>query len=439
MTFQSRKTPYRTHNFKQAGLLKVLAPGKYAGRVFDTKISGNTLQICIFLEEAYYEFYSDKIEKVQCGELLVFEVDADGKFTPIESLYASRAPLKANGDVLRWRKPGQPISRMQRLRQRHHILQKIRAHLDQHDFLEVDTPVLVKAPSPESQFTPFSTKSNFLITSPEFQMKRLLVGGFEKIYQLTPCFRDREISNSHNPEFTMLEWYRAYDSLETIAEDLQQLVTEAAKVIPQIENGCLHTGSSQIQLYRVGKGFSWKRCSVAELFEQHLNLDIEQATSAEILREIAVSKGYGAEVENLPICYEQIFFRLWHRFEAQLGQDVPVLIYDWPAPLASLAQIRKDKPTVAERVELYVAGMELANGFGELTDPIEQRMRFKKNLSERQRNKQPVVPLDNAFLEGLEQGMPPSAGMALGLDRLVMLLTGASHIRDVLCFSYDER
>lgn len=368
------------------------------------------------------------------GELLTFEVDAHGNLTPLESLFVPDTHPTNQSDALRWRRLGEPTVRMERLKQRHAMLQNIRTYFNGQDFLEVNTPILVKAPSPEGQMAPFRVGNDFLITSPEFQMKRLLVGGFEKIYQITPCFREKEVGQLHNPEFTMLEWYRSFERLEGLIQDLEGIIAAVAEISPHMERHRLSFKEAQINLKP-----PWQQRTVAELFKEHLHLEILDVHSAAQLRNKAIRKGYDSVVAQVPEDYEQLFFALWETFENQLGQEAPLLVYDWPMPLASLAQQRKDRPWVAERVELYIAGMELANGFGELTDPQAQQQRFEQNLRQRKIQQQPPVPLDPAFLKSLQEGLPPSAGMALGIDRLVMLFSGASHIREVLCFAHDER
>lgn len=434
MTLQYRKTPYRTHHLQNSKPQKnALPPGQYAGRVLELEQSEKTLKILILLEDQYFWFSTISHYPYVLGELLTFEVDSEDNCIPLESFSSPPSPPSREGDVMRWRRLGK-TPRMVFLKQRHQMLQSIRHYFDQQDFLEVNTPVLVKAPSPECQFTTLKTGDDFLITSPEFQMKRMLVGGFEKIYQITSCFRGNEMGPFHNPEFTMLEWYRAFERLETLIHDLEGIVAALAEISPQVHNQCLHTPTSQVQL-----AAPWQQRSVSELFQHYLQVDLSKAPSAAQLRSLANAQGYQRTLENIPENYEQLFFALWDLFEPHLGQEVPLLVYNWPLPLASLAQTRKDNLIFAERMELYIAGVELANGFGELTDPREQRQRFEKNLQDRQTHQQLSVPLDQAFLDSLTEGMPPSAGMALGVDRLIMLFTGASHIREVLCFAYDER
>ncbi len=460
---QSRKTPYRTHTLDNLSEVSSLPPGRYAGRVLEVEQVPPSAcqQIWIFLESSYFRFQLNRNEPLQAGELITFDLDTSGRITVLEHLVLEDTPhdrsestlahtvanptqqilerhsdngVNFQNDAYRWRQIGKSPPRMLRLKQRHRLIQQVRDYFDALDFLEVDTPTLVPTPNPEAHFDLLSTADDFLITSPEFQMKRMLVGGFEKIYQITSCFRGKEIGTHHNPEFTLLEWYRAFDRLDTLAVDLEQLFTKVAKVSSQVTDGYLIRGASQIDLSP-----PWPKRSVFELFEEHLHLDISTLQTADELKAMAISQGYGESVDEVPEHYEQVFFRLWDRFETQLGHEAPLLVYDWPRPLASLAQQRVDLPNTVERLELYIAGMEMANGFGELTHATEQRRRFEEDLDYRQVIGKAPVPLDEVFLNSLEQGMPPSSGMALGIDRLAMLFTGASHIREVLCFAWDER
>lgn len=342
------------------------------------------------------------------------------------------ATFDASGDALRWRRPAQSPSRMQRLRQRQHLQMRLRNWFVAEGFLEIEAPLLVPAPSPEVQFDPVSTDSGFLITSPEFQMKRLLVGGFEQIFALVPCFRGKEISPRHNPEFTMLEWYRANAPLEAITTDLERLLTVLLEDFPE----------SDPALKALDWTHPWPRVTVSAVFREQLHVELEPPggplLEAASLRAAAEAAGHGSGLEGAET-YEEVFFRLWDQIEPQLGRQAPVFVHDWPLPLASLAQPCPEHPGFADRVELYLNGLELGNGFGELTDPDEQRRRFMQDLRNREHAGQPEVPLDEAFLQALAQGLPPSAGMAVGFDRLVMLITGASSIREVLAFEWTER
>ena len=244
----------------------------------------------------------------------------------------------------------------------------------------------------------------YLITSPEYQMKRLLAGGLPRIYQLCRCFRRNELGALHEPEFTMLEWYRAFAGSEEIMRDTEELVAHVAAAV----NG----GSKTIPgLDRpVDVSPPWERLTVAEAFQRHAGVEV------------------GAVLED-----EERFFRLLvDHVEPALGRGRPTFVTRWPARMASLARLCPDDPAVADRVEAYVDGVELCNGFGELIDPVEQRARLARDRSARAAAGKPTYPIDERFLSALEEGLPPSGGNALGVDRLVMLVLGIDAIDGVL-------
>jgi lysyl-tRNA synthetase class 2 len=380
------------------------------------------------------------LEGIRAGDLVEFTLAGPERLATLRRVGgpAGGAPdgasaAGASGDALRWRRPAQAPSRMRLLRLRHQVVRALREHFDRQDFTEVETPALARAPSPEPHFTPLAAGPDFLITSPEFHLKRLLVGGFEKIYRLGPVFRGGEIGRHHNPEFTLLEWYRAGADSRALAEDLAAVLRRVAPLgaalaaelpaparpAPEAPPGAL------------------PQATMAELFRRHLGLDLRGITRGADLRAAALAAGVPG-AERLSEDFERAFSTLWVEIEPRFGPE-PFLVTDWPAPLASLARLKPGDPALAERMELYAGGLELANGFAELTDPAEQRERFRANLAQRRERGLPAVPLDEAFLAALEEGLPPCAGMALGVDRLVMWVAGVDDIRRVLPFAHDER
>ena len=438
------------------GPMDKLLPGRpYRARIVDLPKPKFPRRIGLMLGDRLHLLEADPelLRGLALGDLVEFTLGAEGAPATLERIGGpAGAPWDERGDGLRWRRGGE--RRMEALRLRSRVLRKIRAYFDAQGFLEVDTPVLVRAPTPEPQFSPIPAGDGYLITSPEFQLKRLLVGGCEKIYRIGPVFRGGEVGRLHNPEFTMLEWYRAYAELEAVAGDLEALLeclaplalqTPAAQepAAPELtgQDGAARKPTGQDKPAPVALVASWRRrpyrrAAVAELFREILHLEINGVTTGEALRRAAVRDGIEG-AEHLPGDFEEGFFILWERLEPHLGPE-PLLVVDWPAPLASLARLREGDPTLADRMELYAGGLELANGFAELTDPAEQRRRFEVNLAGRAARGLPPLPLDEAFLAALGQGMPPAAGMALGVDRLVMLLAGAREIRQVLAFSAEE-
>jgi elongation factor P--(R)-beta-lysine ligase len=295
-------------------------------------------------------------------------------------------------------------------------LRAIRGWFDAERFLEVDTPALVPSPGLDVHLAAFEVADGpearpaFLSTSPEYQMKRLLAGGVPRCFQLAHCFRRGERGARHNPEFTMLEWYRAFAGVEQVIDDTEELVRAVARAIA----GGL---SVEVLGVRVDLAAPFQRLAIGDAFARWAGTSADEA--------IAMAS------ED-----ETRFFRLLvDAVEPALArQEVPVFLTDWPAPLASLARVSPRDARVCERFELYVAGVELCNGFGELTDPTEQRRRFEHDRTERARQGLPVYPIDERFLAALEEGMPPAAGNALGVDRLIGVCLGLDDIASTLSF-----
>ena len=419
-----------------------LLSGHYHGRIFEvTHRNENqkdpTLRknknILVLIKDKLYRFNYEGDLELSSGQLISFEICEKGDLVNLITRGTGKT-IGLENDVLRWRRPTQNPSRMQLLRIRHRILGEIREWFDMQEFVETETPILVYAPSPESQLSPVKTDSGFLITSPEFQMKRLLVGGFDKIYQFARCFREGEIGPFHNPEFTILEWYRSEEKLEVLMSDIEQVVSY---IVKNIFKG---NPSEKVSLP------PWPRMTVSSIFKKYLNIFLDGSESSSQLRLKAQYSGYNYLLDNLTIgseitenlAYERVFFRLWNYVEKEFLKSTTVFVYEWPLPLASLACACSQNTGFAERVELYANGIELANGFMELTDPVEQRKRFEQDLLNRYSEGRSSVPLDEKFLESLKLGLQNCSGMALGVDRLIMWLCGAKKIRDVLCFSQDE-
>jgi lysyl-tRNA synthetase class 2 len=284
-------------------------------------------------------------------------------------------------------------------------LDAIRAFFRGGGFLEVETPSRLPAPAPEAHIDAIPSDSWYLAPSPELHMKRLLAAGYPRIFQVSRCFRGGERGQHHNPEFTMLEWYRAGgDYLGAVAE------TEAlvAHVAMEVCGSLVSPAPWALDLTP-----PWEWLTVADAF-----------------RRLA---GWTPGPDPDP---DRFNVDLAERVEPRIGHERPTVLLDYPASTASLARLKPDDPGVAERFEVYAGGMELANGFGELTEPEEQRRRFEAEAQKRREAGRQVYPMPEAFLEAL-QGMPPASGVALGVDRLVMLLAGASSIDQVVAFTVD--
>jgi len=280
------------------------------------------------------------------------------------------------------------------LSERARVLREIRAFFDARGFTEVETPVRIPAPAPEPHIDCPPSGDWFLRASPELQMKKLLAAGMERIYQIGPCFREGENGSRHNPEFTMLEWYRANADYNDISVDMETLVGEVLRT----------TGTTGI--LPVAPSTPFTRITVREAYLRWAGWDPVEAWDQ-----------------------DRFDFDMATKIEPNLPKG-PLFLMDYPAPAASLARLKADDPRVAERWELYVDGLELANAFTELTDPVEQRRRFEGARAERRALGEADYPLDEAFLDALAR-MPPSGGVALGVDRLVMLACGVCDISEV--------
>jgi lysyl-tRNA synthetase class 2 len=298
----------------------------------------------------------------------------------------------------------------QNLRDRARALAVVRRFFAARAFLEVDTPALVPSPGLDLHLDAVTADGGYLITSPEYQMKRLLVGGVPRQFQIARVFRRGEIGSRHNPEFTMLEWYRAFAGVEHVMRDTEELVTEL--VIEFSGEGKLPGEDTVITVAP-----PFPRLTVAQAFERFA--------------------GVGAtEMFRLAREDSETFFRLLvDRVEPELeGATTPVFLVDYPIEHASLARAKPSDPRVCERFELYLGGLELCNGFGELTDPREQRLRLVADQRARAEAGKTVYPIDERFVAALASGMPPSAGNALGIDRLVALCLGEHEIARVMPF-----
>lgn len=280
------------------------------------------------------------------------------------------------------------------------IIQMVRAFFIEREFLEVETPVRLPCLAPESHIAPIRSADWFLQTSPELCMKRLLAAGHPKIFQICKCFRAEERGKRHLPEFTMLEWYQVESSYLTLMEDCEQLLRFLMKRLAlQFASGGLSAVDAP-----------WERVTVADAFSQYARISSDAALAENVFDEILVED-----------------------VEPHLGKNVPTFLYDYPADLGSLAQLKSNDNSIAERFELYVDGIELANGFSELTDSTEQRLRFEKEQESCREHGGVPGPMPERFLKELDS-LSSASGIALGIDRLVMLLCGTEKIDDVVSF-----
>jgi len=310
------------------------------------------------------------------------------------------------------------------------IVKGIRKFLEGRDFLEVETPMLHPIAGGAAA-RPFITYHNalnmnlYLRIAPELYLKRLLVGGLEKVYEINRNFRNEGISTRHNPEFTMLELYEAYSDLDGMMEITENMISQVALEV-------LGTTKINYQGEEIDLTPPWKRITMIDAIKEYAGIDTELLTTAEEAR--AVAEKHGIKVEpGLERAYiiNEMFEEL---VEHKLIQ--PTFITDYPIELSPLSKMKKDNPNLTYRFELYIVGRELANAYSELNDPLDQRERFIKQMEQREKGDEEAQMMDEDFLRALEYGMPPAGGLGIGIDRLIMLLTDAPSIRDVLLFPH---
>jgi lysyl-tRNA synthetase class 2 len=297
-----------------------------------------------------------------------------------------------------------PQTRRRNIEIRSRVLQSVRRFFVDHGFVEVETPVRIPAPALELHIDAEPSGDCFLRTSPELHMKRLLVEGMDRVFQMGPCFRRGERGARHNPEFTMLEWYRANADYRHILADMKALVSAVFAEVAGSHT--IQYGGRSVEVMPL-----WECISVRDAFLQHAGWDVLAEFDA-----------------------DRFDLDLVNKVEPGLPHDRPVVLIDYPIQQAALARPKASDPRVAERWELYIGGLEIANAFSELTDAAEQRRRFVQCAEERRVAGQPVYPLDEDFLGALERGLPQCAGVALGVDRLVMLAAGTDSIEEVRAF-----
>lgn len=321
---------------------------------------------------------------------------------------------------------------------RSRVVAAVRRFFADRAFVEVETPCLQVSPGMEPHLQAFATdlvgphpddrRRLHLHTSPEFAMKKLLVAGMPRIVQLARVFRNGERSPTHHPEFTMLEWYRVGEGYRTLVQDCVELVRAAAEAAGRCRFAFRGLECDPFA--------PWRVLTVQEAFAGHAGIDLlatydgshdpDPAPLAAEAARIGIRTGDGDR-------WEDVFFRImFERIEPHLGAGVPCVLTDYPVCMAALSRPKPEDPRLAERFELYACGLELANAFGELTDPVAQRARFVADMDLKERLYGERFPVDEDFLAALEHGMPESSGIALGLDRLVMLCSGAEDIADVL-------
>jgi lysyl-tRNA synthetase class 2 len=313
---------------------------------------------------------------------------------------------------------------------RSQIIQAIREFFLKHDFLEVETPMMQPIPG-GAEATPFVTHHNalnmelYLRIAPELYLKRLVVGGFERVFEINRNFRNEGVSTQHNPEFTMLEFYQAYATYN----DLMDLTESLFSGVAQQVNG---TTTLTYQGRQIDLQGPWRRLTLADALEQIGGLNKELLTDRQALIEFAADKGVQlTKTKRIGKIITKLFDAL---VEPELVQ--PTFITGYPVEVSPLSRRSDSEPDITERFELFIAGCEIANGFSELNDPEDQRGRFQQQVADRNEGDQEAHQMDDNYIEALEYGMPPTAGEGIGIDRLTMLLTDAPSIREVIFFPH---
>jgi len=309
-----------------------------------------------------------------------------------------------------------PTADIADLKLRAKILVNIRHFFAERNIFEVETPLMCSAPVTdpflEALSFNYNNKTWYIQTSPEYAMKRLLCAGSGSIYQICKAFRSDEVGRLHHPEFTMLEWYH-------IGFDHHDLMMEMDEFLQYV----IHTKPA-------------KKVSYQQIFEQYLNINPHSIADEELKMITQTSCGIAPDHKLDRDDYLNLL--LTHIIEPELKSALcPIFIYDYPASQAALAKIRQDNPPVAERFEVYIQGIELANGYHELTDVLEQKWRFDQDIEKRKKLNYPIVPMDNYLLSALESGLPDCAGVALGIDRLVMIAAQKESLSEIMAFNHD--
>lgn len=358
----------------------------------------------------------------------------------------------------------QPTASLKNLHLRAHILATIRQFFTHRNVLEVETPLLSQYTVTDMHIESFTTKyqtgnveqqTYYLQTSPEYAMKRLLAAGSGAIYQICKAFRNGECGRQHNPEFTILEWYRVGFNHHDLMNEVDEFFQHTLHTSPAMR-------ISYCDLFQQYFNIDPLRCLLQELKQliNHIMSELSQSylssrassdairanrgtymVSSTLLsgstRNIEDKSGIACDIEewDRDTCLQ---FLLSHYIEPKLGHEVPIFIFDFPATQAALAKIRHDGVPVAERFEAYIRGVEMANGFHELADAHEQQQRFEKDLQYRRLYHLPIPSIDCRFIHALEHGLPPCAGVAIGLDRLLMLASNSQDIKNVINFPWDR-
>lgn len=319
------------------------------------------------------------------------------------------------------------------------ILRLIREFFWSQDFVEAETPIALRLPGQEPYLNPMPVefldprlKSHrfYLRTSPEYALKKLLATGYEKVFEIGKCFRNEEsFGGNHNPEFTMIEWYRAPGTYMDFMDDTEKLFKYVGEK--------LSIDKLKYREHEVDLLLPWQKISVKDLWKKYIGVNLDGYLQTEPMRRLVAELGYQVSDSDE---YEDLFYKIFlNKIESQLGVERPTFVYDYPAQMCSLSKKCANDPLYAERAELYVGGLELANGFGELVEAAAQRENLEKDKALRERLNRPTWEIDRDFIAALESGIKPAGGIALGVDRMVLLFTGARDINEVIFQSAKDQ
>lgn len=322
------------------------------------------------------------------------------------------------------------------------IIRLIREYFWSRGFIETETPLAVRYPGQEPYLNPVPVTMHdersvahqlHIHTSPEFSMKKLLAAGYEKIFQITKTFRDYEsFGGNHNPEFTMIEWYRAPGICADFMDDMENLFKYVADAM-----------NIRVLRYRnkeVPIRGNWDRLTMRDVWKKYIQVELNDYLTVDAIQRLATNRGYSVNTDDE---YDDLFFKIFlNEVEPYLGVERPVFVYDYPVQMTSLSRVCEHDTRYAQRVECYVGGLELCNGFGELTDPILQKQQLERDKLLREKLGKESWPVDPNFIQALKSlhdENRPAAGVAMGVDRMVVLCTGATDINEVIFQSMDDQ
>ncbi|MFZ5845630.1 MAG: EF-P lysine aminoacylase EpmA [Patescibacteria group bacterium] len=334
-----------------------------------------------------------------------------------------------------WEKLRQNPRLWERYFVRERLIRAVRNFFTEKGFHEIETPLLIARPPAESYLDVFETtlydrqrrrQKAYLSTSPEVALKKLMVAGVGNCFSLTKSFRNMETqSQLHNPEFTILEWYRVDADYQDLMIDCEQLLLSINRLIGN-KNFLIYQGE------KIDLSPPWERLTVAHAFKRYSHIDLTHALTLPVMRKLAEVKGYKVEKETT---WEELFHQIFlNEVEPRLGRGKPTVLYEFPASFAALAKKKESDPRWVERFEFYIAGLELGDAYSELTDWREQEERFKKEIKEIKRLRKTIYDYDHDFIRALKTGLPKCAGIAVGVDRLVMLFTDTTDIAETMFF-----